>query len=275
MFKGGCVTSPSAAAQLWSGYSYELHASLSYALFEYACLANVVQIVQDSPWPSFSDKNRSREAASTPSGSRAIVISNIELVRQDARSSFSIAACNNWVPPPQPKTSLQYTYPNQTSMAASHQKFLTSSQDGNFGDREFVVACKGRPFTILTPASLPTPTVTYVDHKLVTELKLRISDLQCSRLHYGSKKLRILGKVSTSVQCINDGNVSGNLHMKALVVENLCEHFDVHSIAGIKLNQLLTNNPSLDLDTTDESDEPTRSPPKKKKKKKKDPPEIL
>ena len=108
----------------------------------------------------------------------------------------------------------------------------------------------------------------------MTELKLRISDLQCSRLHYGSKKLRILGKVSTSVQCINKGNVSGNLHMKALVVENLCEHFDVHSIAGIKLNQLLTQNPSLDLDTTDDDDEPTRSRLKKKKKKK-DSPETL
>ena len=101
-------TSPSAAAQLWSGYSYEIYASLSYALFEYACLANVVQIVRDSPWPSFSDKNRSREAASTPSGSRAIVISNTELVRQDARSSFSIAACNNWVLPP---TLNQFTAP--------------------------------------------------------------------------------------------------------------------------------------------------------------------
>ena len=152
---------------------------------------------------------------------------------------------------------------------------VTASQDGHCGDREFVVACKGRPFTILTPTSLPTPTVTYLDHKLVAELKLRMSDLQCSRLHYGSKKLRILGRISTSVQCIEDGNVSGNLHMKAMVVENLCEHFDVHSIAGIKMNQLLNHYPSLDQDTTIDSDEPTRSPPKKKKKKKNIPPNSM
>ena len=87
--------------------------------------------------------------------------------------------------------------------------------------RRPVVACKGRPFTILTPTSLPTPTVTYIDHKLVAELKIRMTDLQCSRLHYGSKKLRILGKVSTSVQCITEGRMQGNLHLKALVVENL------------------------------------------------------
>ena len=152
---------------------------------------------------------------------------------------------------------------------------VTASQDGHCGDREFVVACKGHPFTILTPTSLPTPTVTYLDHKLVAELKLRMSDLQCSRLHYGSKKLRILGRISTSVQCIEDGNVSGNLHMKAIVVENLCEHFDVHSIAGIKMNQLLNHHPSLDQDTAIDSDEPTRSPPKKKKKKKNIPPNSM
>jgi len=144
----------------------------------------------------------------------------------------------------------------------------TASQAGHFGDREYVVACKGRPFTILTPTSLPTPTVTYVDHKLVAELKLRMTDLQCSRLHYGSKKLRILGKVSTSVQCVNNGRMEGNLHLKAFVVENLCENFDVHSIAGIKLNQLLTFHPSLDEDSSGEDySEPTKTPSRNKKKK--------
>jgi hypothetical protein len=151
-------------------------------------------------------------------------------------------------------------------MAAIPPKYVTISQDGHCGDREFVVACKGRPFTILTPTHLPTPPVTFVDHKLVAELKLRMSDLQCSKLNYGSKKMRILGKISTSVQCISDGQVSGNMHLKAMVVENLCEHFDVHSIAGIKMNQLLTFHPSLDQDTSSESNEPTTPPPKKKKK---------
>ena len=74
-------------------------------------------------------------------------------------------------------------------MVAISPQAKTASQDGLFGDREYVVACKGRPFTILTPTSLPTPTVTYIDHKLVAELKLRMTDLQCSGLNYGSKKL--------------------------------------------------------------------------------------
>ena len=153
-------------------------------------------------------------------------------------------------------------------MAVNISNYVTTSQDGPGGDREFVVACKGRPFTILMPTNLPTPPVTFVDHKLVDELKLKMSDLQCSRLNYGSRKLRILGKVSTSVQCISEGKVSGNMHLKALVVENLCENFDVHSIAGIKTIHLLTIQPSLAQDLSSEDDEPT-TPKKLKKKKKK------
>jgi len=131
-----------------------------------------------------------------------------------------------------------------------------------------VVACKGRPFTILTSSNLPNPAITLVDHKLVTELKLRMSDLQCSKLNYGGKKLRILGKISTSVQCIMGGTVSGNMHIKASVVENLNDHFDVHSIAGNKLSKLLVSPPNcVASDMATNSPEPTTPTTKKKKRK--------
>ena len=42
-------------------------------------------------------------------------------------------------------------------MVATPPSPVTTSQDGIFGDREYVVACKERPFTILMPTSLPTP----------------------------------------------------------------------------------------------------------------------
>ena len=133
---------------------------------------------------------------------------------------------------------------------------VTKCQDSHGGDKEFVVACKARPFTILMSSSLPTPAVNLVDHKLVSELKLKMSDLQCRRFHFGGQKLRILGKISTSVQCIIDGKVLGNLHFKASVVENLYEYFDSHSVAGDKLSQVLS---------TPESKTPQK-PIKKKKK---------
>merc|ERR1712183_1056260 len=147
-------------------------------------------------------------------------------------------------------------------MGATPPRHVTHCQDGYNGDLEFVVACKGRPFTILTSSNLPTPSITLVDHKLVAELKIRMSDLQCSRFHYGGKKLRILGKISTSVQCITAGIVSGNMHLKASVVENLCDNFDVHSIAGQKMSKLLTTQESQKISET----EPT-TPNRKKKKK--------
>ena len=153
-------------------------------------------------------------------------------------------------------------------MADPKPILVTACNLGLNGEKEFVVACKGRPFSILTSPLLPVPAVTYLDYNLVRDLNLRMSSLQCRKLFYGGEKLRVLGQISTTVQCIIDGQLSGNLHLKALVVENLCEHFEVHSIAGIKINQLLTYHPSLDKDTSSECDEPTRTPPSKKKKKK-------
>ena len=67
-------------------------------------------------------------------------------------------------------------------MAAEIPPVVTMSNDGISGDREFVVACKGRPFAILTSPNFPTPAATLVDYNLVRYLKLRITVLQCSKL---------------------------------------------------------------------------------------------
>ena len=117
---------------------------------------------------------------------------------------------------------------------------VTTSQDGYGGDKEYVVACKNRPFTILVSSNFPTPDVNFIDHKLVAELKLKMSDLQYRKIHFGGHRLRILGKVSTSVQCIRNGMVLGNLHFKASVVENLYENFDSPSVCGNKLSHVLS-----------------------------------
>ena len=95
------------------------------------------------------------------------------------------------------------------------------------------------------------------------DLKLRISDLQCAKFSYGGQKLRILGKVSSSVQCILDGRPAGNLYFKATVVQDLFSTFDTHSIAGKKLSEKLTGPPYV-LSSEDNSEtEPTT--PKRRK----------
>ena len=100
-----------------------------------------------------------------------------------------------------------------------------------------------------------------------------MTDLQCAKLYYGGQKLRILGRISTSVQCISDGVQSGNLHFKANVVQDLYQCFDTHSIAGTKMSAKLIG-PPFEVDQSEDSTEPTEAkivkPNKAKKRKAKE-----
>ena len=52
---------------------------------------------------------------------------------------------------------------------------------------------------MLTAPFFPTLAFAMIDHNLVRELKLRLTDLQCVKFTYGGQKLQILGKVNTTV----------------------------------------------------------------------------
>ena len=109
---------------------------------------------------------------------------------------------------------------------------LTMKYEYGNQDSEHVFCYKSRPFAVLVTQSLPTPSSSsFIDHHLVNELGLKMSDIQCKKIHFGGKKLRLLGKVNCTVQCVNDGKVFGNFHYKACVIENLNLNFDTHSIA--------------------------------------------
>ena len=58
-------------------------------------------------------------------------------------------------------------------------------------------------------------------------------------MYFGGKKLQMLGKVSFTAQCVSDGNIYGNFHVKASVIEDLKYHFDTHAIAGQAMTALL------------------------------------
>ena len=120
---------------------------------------------------------------------------------------------------------------------------LTTSYKYDENESEFVFSCRGRPFTSLVSTSLPESTSTLIDYELVRDLKIKMSDLQCKRFNYAGYKMRILGQISTAVQCINDGFASGNFHLKAMVVLDLAKHLDTFSVAGRKLASQLI--PSL------------------------------
>ena len=84
-----------------------------------------------------------------------------------------------------------------------------------------------------------------------------MTDLQCAKLVYAGQKFRILGRVSTSVQCIFDGAPAGNTHFKALVVQDLYQNLDTHSIAGQKLSDKLKGPPYELLSEPEENKTPT------------------
>ena len=173
-------------------------------------------------------------------------------------------------PPPKPQFQFPANSSDRMSAPKSKPNFITACNLGQSGEKEFVVACRGRPFSILTAPQFPTPTVTYVDYGLICDLHLKISDLQCTKLSYGGEKLRILGKISTSVQCIFDGSPSGNMHFKAHVVEDLKLKFNMHSIAGTKLSNKLLGPPfQLILDDPTEPTENDSDVHQAKKKKRK------
>jgi hypothetical protein len=102
-----------------------------------------------------------------------------------------------------------------------------------------------------------------------------MNDLQCRKLFFGGEKLRILGHISTSVQCIVNGSSFGNVNFKAYVIEDLKKLFNTHAIASEKLHKKLY--PSFQPSTEHITAEPTEDDedvskqgekPRRKKRKK-------
>ena len=77
----------------------------------------------------------------------------------------------------------------------------TFYQYGN-DDEEYVLCSRGRPFVTLVSPNKKTPTSTLIDFGLVKELGLKMSDLQCKKFYFCGEQLRMLGTISTTVQCV-------------------------------------------------------------------------
>ena len=95
------------------------------------------------------------------------------------------------------------TEPTKAKMLDNQTKpksvFTTSYQYGDHNE-EYVFACKGRPFAALISDILPTPDTNLIDHNLVRELGLKMTNLQCRKFNFTGHKMRVLERVSTAVQ---------------------------------------------------------------------------
>ena len=139
-------------------------------------------------------------------------------------------------------------------------EFLTMCYD-NPDMKEFVFSCKGRPFAMMSSQKIPVPTISLIDYKLVEDLGIKLTELQCSRFTFAGFRLRILGKIHQTIQCVKNGKLLGNIHLKASVVEDLKANFDTHSIAGAKMTKLLSApSPSSNNDKKLSSPTPPRTP---------------
>ena len=127
----------------------------------------------------------------------------------------------------------------EPTMHLNDQNEVTMKYSYGNQDEEFVFCYKNRPFSMLVSSSFPTPTTNFIDHLLVQELGIKMTEFQCKKISFGGRKLRLLGKISCTVQCVKNGNVFGNFHLKCSVIEHLNENFDTHCVAGVKTTALL------------------------------------
>ena len=139
-----------------------------------------------------------------------------------------------------------------TDNSGSQQLFTTRYSYGS-SDQEFVFCCRGRPFAALVSPYLPTPTSSLLDYDLVKNLGLKMTDLQCKKFFFAGNKMRILGRVSTTVQCIQNGRTGSNFHIKGFVVSDLYHLLDTHCVAGNKMKQQIQS--LLDAGNTSEADD--------------------
>ena len=136
----------------------------------------------------------------------------------------------------------------------SYHQLTTNYKYSSF-EKEFVFSCKGRPFAVLVSSFLPKPPASLIDYELVRDLNLKMTDIQCKKFSFAGNKLCILGSISTSVQCVHNGRLLGNHHIRARVVSNLNRLFDTHVIAGDKLRQQLCPSQPAAMDDTVEDDD--------------------
>ena len=98
---------------------------------------------------------------------------------------------------------------------------FTTSYSYGLNGKEYVFSCKGRPFVALVSPYLLTPQESLIDYDLIREMGLTMTDIQCRKFDFGKHKMRILGRVSMEVQCVKDGRINGNFHVKGLVIADL------------------------------------------------------
>ena len=66
----------------------------------------------------------------------------------------------------------------------------------------------------LMSPQIETPPFTVIDYDFIKSIGLEMSDVQCRPFRYDGYKMRILGQVSTTIQCVEDGMITEDFEAK-------------------------------------------------------------
>ena len=69
-------------------------------------------------------------------------------------------------------------------------------------DVQYVFACKGCTFVALVFPNIMAPISTLIDYDFVKKARQKFTDIQCRKLNYAGHKMRTVGRVKTTVQCV-------------------------------------------------------------------------
>ena len=94
----------------------------------------------------------------------------------------------------------------------SNNSNVTSFNKYDGGMKEFIFSYKNRPFGMAVSPSFPVPTSSLIDFNLVQQPSIPLSNIQYKKFNYNNTKLRIVGQISVTAQCVKSGVLSGNVH---------------------------------------------------------------
>ena len=73
-------------------------------------------------------------------------------------------------------------------------KLTTTTYNYNNHELEFVLCYKARPFAVLCSSFFPKPTSSFIDHHLVMELGIKMSEIGCKKFSFCGKNCGCWGK---------------------------------------------------------------------------------
>ena len=82
----------------------------------------------------------------------------------------------------------QSTEPAMSTNTKFCDEDITLTYNYSGAEKEHVLACKNRPFAVLCSTNLPTPSSSLIDHNLVRELGLKMTNLQCKKIVFLGRK---------------------------------------------------------------------------------------